>query len=368
MHLRDAMIGSDGQVYAHGRLSFPGMDEISAEATTIEVAQNEYATQFFTAARTSRDRQSGYLTSDGQGATVRLPAGVGTLIGQFLNTANTAPLSVAIDAPGAVRMAGGGVEYGASDWRLEVTADADDAAIDPGVVRIGLSAALRPHPAYSGTGSGWPADVFGSRLSLECALDPVTRALGFGSFSPTLYGDAPGEVPLQANRSTAGSVRLAATPVSANGGLFGWTDDGRLAQVSHGFFFGFCAPFREVRSSTGFVEGHDDPIWVGLRGVDFKMVRDLLTRSRQAVVELISDDIGYVKYTRDNAERSGESDRVVQAHLAFDLRDDGLRLEYTIYPREHRPLSGAFTLPWEILILPRWTGRFARGRVLEYVT
>lgn len=365
MHLRDAMIGTEGQVYGRGRLSFPGMDRITSEATTIEVSGDESAAQFFTAASADRDQQSGYLTSDGEGATLRLPVGVGSLIGNVLHSARSAPLSLSVDAPGGVRLPGGGSEYGVSDWRIEVTALADDAAVDPGVVRIDLSAALRPHPADSGPRSEWPSDVADSRLFLECSLDPATRALAYDSFSSTLYSDAPREAPSRSNQSTAASIRLAATPVGPNGDLFAWTDDGRLAKVSYFLsFFGFCAPFRETRSSMGFVEGHDDPVRVSLRGVNLEMVRDLLTRSRQTVVELISDDVGHVQYARDNADWFGESDRVVQAHLAFELRDEGLRLEYTIYPREHGPLSGAITLPWEILILRRWTGSYARSRVL----
>lgn len=221
VHLRDAMIGTEGQVYGRGRLSFPGMDQITAEATTIRVSGDESSAQFFTAASVDRDQQSGYLSAGGEGATVHLPVGVGNLIGHVLRYARSAPLSLAVDAPGGVRLPGVGSEYGVSDWRIEVTAVADDAAVDPGVVRIDLSAALRPHLADSGTRSEWPSDVADSRLSLKCSLDPATRALAYGSFSSTLYSDAPGEAPSRSNQSTAASIRLAATPVGAGGGLFG---------------------------------------------------------------------------------------------------------------------------------------------------
>lgn len=365
MQVSDAMIGREGQVYGRGRLSFLGMDQVTAEATTIEVAGSESSAQFFTAAPSDRDQRSGYLTSDRQGATVRLPVGVGSLIGRVVKYAGSAPLAVAVDAPGGVQLPGGGFEHGASDWRIVVTAVADDAAVDPGAVRIDLSAALRPHPADSGPRSEWPSDVADSRLSLECTLDPATRALAYGSMSTTLYDDAPGEAPLRTTRTTAASMRLAATPVGADGGLFARTDDGRLVSVIYFLStFTFCAPFRETRSSTGFVEGREDPVRVSLRGVDLERVRDLLTMSRHAVVELVSDDVGSVQYTRDNSDGPGDRDVAVQARLAFDLRDDGLRLEYLVRPRENVSLSGAFTLPWEILILGRWTGRYGRSRVL----
>ena len=71
MQVSDAMIGLEGQVYGRGRLSVLGMDQVTAEATTIEVAGNESSAQFFTAAPSDRDQRSGYLTSDRQGATVR---------------------------------------------------------------------------------------------------------------------------------------------------------------------------------------------------------------------------------------------------------------------------------------------------------
>jgi hypothetical protein len=138
MHLRDAMIDAEGNIYGEGRITFPpdpaGVFN-APQGGLVQVNTAGRGSLRFMASHETRETTTGYLRPDTTGPQISLPQGLASLLSEALALSPPAnPITFALDAAGRLSTISetDPIRQGLSDWRGSVTFAAGTNSKTPG--------------------------------------------------------------------------------------------------------------------------------------------------------------------------------------------------------------------------------------------
>lgn len=363
LHLRNAKVDEDGDIYATGRMTLPpdpgGLFPLVA-SDQLKLHAEHPAWLTLTPSVVERDETTRFLSSTAAGPALQLPPLIGRLINEALKWGAKNPVHVTLDDGGVLRAKGEDYKNAnqhLSDWRIEICEVES-------VLTVRLSAALRavqpaePRHTFEHTREDfWPGDE-PPRLSVELSVDPLTQAARYGKYSKLLTSDTHPE-PTRSPRTHLGALRLEHAPIGVFlHTIYGVSDEGYweafFASENTILFHGGGFPKRRL---DGLMADWGN-IWprYWFWGVDMETV-EKLTKSSPSVTITLSDGwFGEVEFSGGPEPTKA---RMVKGELSFEVTLDGLVVSYRalfsdpyrVKPPEPEWHGGKLTLPWEVLIL-----------------
>ena len=365
MHLRNAMIDGNGNVYGEGRITFPPSPSRlfrrpsfrPPEADLVQVKIVSSRSLSFTSSRAIRDPGTGYLTPDITGPRVFIPQGLGSLLIMALAKSYPAnPITFALDAAGQLSTVSEAnpIRQGLSDWRGSVT-------YAEGALRVHISAALRSLPpiySFDELEDPWPVDdKVPGRVDVELELDPITSFARFGGYWKALSQERERE-PSSVVRTSVDDMRLESAPLGFHQRIYGLTKDelyvGIHEVVEQWNSLSLSAPSAESRFTSGLIAGYSHPFpRITFEGVNLDVVVGGMWATRNFGMALTSGRIGYIEWSGGSPDGPGSTSKLLEASLNFELTKDGLELSYSALPESsgRGALLGEITIPWEVLII-----------------
>lgn len=408
MHLRDAMIDNEGNVFGDGLIAYPPDPTgvfTSPKAGMVRVTFRGSRIVEFSACRAHRDPITGYLTAEPVRVRVQIPDDLARILARAIRaTPRLSPFTFALDEEGMMYADSGHEAFrqGLSDWRGSVS------YADTGF-RVKLSAALRsvlPVPVHRPVDDPWPADADPtSRVSVEFWLDAMTAVVRFGGISNAL-SEKREPLPSRVVRTSLDAMRLDAAPLGFNGAFWGITADNKWVSIYNSAHTDVQSslyidtPSVEHRYECGLMTPSNRFPRIMFNGIDLDMVGANMRSTRNFGLTLTSNDPGSIHWDSWSTDGPGASSGLLWASLEFELTIDGLVFSYSALPikswseaqadslraqgvpsavvrdiqsrsdySSHRLneawLVGTITIPWEVLILrSMWFGRH-REALLE---
>jgi hypothetical protein len=360
MHLRNAMIDADGNIYGEGRITFPPSPDGSFSTTGADLVQVKIASQrslSFTSSRAIRDPVTGYLTPDITGPRISIPQGLGSLLSMALAQSYPAnPITFALDAAGQLSTASEAnrIRQGLSDWRGSVT-------YAEGALTVHVSAALRSLPpiySFDEFEDPWlVVDEVPGRVDVEFELDAITSVARFGGYWKVFPEEREPE-PSSVVRTSVDAMRLESAPIGFHHRIYGVTKDDlyvgiyEVAELWNSLTL--SAPSAESRFTSGLIVGYNHPFpRITFEGVNLGIVAGSMWATRNFGLTLTSGKIGYIEWSGGGSDGPGSRSKLLEASLNFELTIDGLVLSYSALPESSSrgALLGEVTIPWEALII-----------------
>ena len=410
VHLRDAMIDNEGNVFGDGLIAYPPDPTgvfTNPEAGMVRVAFRGSRIVEFSSCPARRDPITGYLTAEPVGVRVEIPDDLARILARAIRaTPRLSPFTFALDEEGMMYADSGheASRQGLSDWRGSVS------YADTGF-RVELSAALRsvlPIPVHRPVDDPWPADAdVTSRVSVEFWLDAMTAVVRFGGISKAL-SERPEPVPSRFVRTSLDAMRLDTAPLGFNGAFSGVTADSKWVSIYNSAHTDvqsslyIDAPSVLHRYECGLMTPSNRFPRIMFNGIDLDMVGANMMWTRNFGLTLTSNDPGSIRWDWGSPDGLGASSRFQEASLDFELTIDGLVFSYSALPIKswseaqadslraqgvpsaivrdiqsrldrsgQRPYAarlvvGTITIPWEVLILrSMWFGRHREGLLKE---
>jgi hypothetical protein len=359
MHLRDAMIDAEGNIYGEGRITFPPdpAGVFSApQGGLVQVNTAGRGSLRFMASHETRETTTGYLRPDTTGPQISLPQGLASLLSEALALSPPAnPITFALDSAGRLSTISetDPIRQGLSDWRGSVTY-ADDA------LTVRVSAALRSLPtirSWDELEDPWRADgEEPDRIDVEFRLDAITSVARFGGYWKALAEEREREqVPFV--RTSLDAMSLASSPIGFNREIYGVTEDGLYAGIHEvvGLWnsLTLSAPSAASRFTNGLVVGDNRFPRITFEGVNLDVVVGGMWATRTFGLTITSGKIGRIEWSGGGSDGPGRTSNLLEARLEFELGMEGLTFSYSTTPDStaRQGLSGEIVIPWELLVI-----------------